>query len=157
RQASGAARRRSASRRHSTPFRHRGNHMQATIIGLGQQISFETGQVLNVLLLRLPSGAVIEATVGDEVAERLTSDWVASGGQMTGVSAAPTPTPTPLHVQPNEAGEFEFGGDLGEDAETLLAVQQSLQEAAEQLGGAHRDSSSMTSDEMRAVAKELRG
>lgn len=54
--------------------------MQATIIGIRQELSFEDGVASNYMVLRLPSGDVIQTLIDDDTVRALTVQFVQEGG-----------------------------------------------------------------------------
>lgn len=58
------------------------------IAGVGQFIDFETGEVTNMALLRLPNGKTVEAKVSEQEAQEMINAFVETG-------AMPGPAPQP--------------------------------------------------------------
>jgi hypothetical protein len=74
--------------------------MQATVIGMSQDYSFETGEVKNHVLIRLEGGEVVRALVGDDEALRITEAFVRKNGALAEMA------PSDVH-----AGRDEFDSD----------------------------------------------
>jgi hypothetical protein len=54
--------------------------MQARIIGIRQELSFEDGESASYMIMELPGGAHIQAPIDDETLRALTSSFVNGGG-----------------------------------------------------------------------------
>lgn len=77
--------------------------MQATIVGLSQELSFLDGETTNSLLLELPNGMLVRTLLDDESAAAVTAAFVQSGApaavtatqRSTAATAASSPAPAP--------------------------------------------------------------
>lgn len=85
----------------------------ATILTLSQDMNFASGEVLNVLSLRLANGKTVRALVSDGDAAEVVRLFVERGGSPK-TAAAPMPsTPAavgPADYEPDVEGAVVFGG-----------------------------------------------
>jgi len=158
--------------------------MHAEIIGLGQQLSLVDGSSSHQITLVLPSGAAFTAVVDEEVAQLVTEEFVAAGGEAVAraVQAAKSEGPSRPQVHPALAqarsaepsvqtrdyapmeladgqagadGDLEFGGDL--EPGTLAVVGDQLRQAERSIAAAIGDTDPDNPQEMHAAANRLRG
>ena len=78
------------------------------VAGVGQFIDFETGEVSNMALLRLPTGKTVEAKISEQEAQDMISAFVESGA----MPASPQPVPYQQTAQRVEAAAQETVGAL---------------------------------------------
>jgi hypothetical protein len=67
--------------------------MQARIIGVRQELSFEDGESANYMLMELPSGVRIQAPIDDDTIQALTSSFVTSGTEAAARAVAQAQAP----------------------------------------------------------------
>lgn len=145
--------------------------MQATIVGLLQELSLMSGETANYILLELEGGEQIRAEVDFEAVQLITTQFVQAGSPAAQVAAekataavAPTDNTAPAqppaypalkrasHVQPEDRqyssmaladdGEsLVFGGDNSDDG-----VEGGMQAMAERLAQAERNVASAIGD-----------
>lgn len=100
--------------------------MNITVVSLSQDVSFEDGSITNFVHLRLPTGQVIRAVVGDESAKLLVENFaMAKTGAPMPRPQTPAPEPeeeresfqetVPARREVNEEGAAVFGGNYGGD------------------------------------------
>ncbi len=100
--------------------------IHAKIRAVSQELSFETGELMNNLVLELPNGTVIRSAISEQVAAELTAMFMQAGGRVAALSQmeqVPTAAP-PVHEEIADDGRFsplkvdnpdqtyEFGGDF---------------------------------------------
>jgi len=83
--------------------------MQAQIVGIRQELSFEDGETASYIVLRLPNGSEIQTLVTDDTVRLLTDQFVKTGGAAANKAVAdameqPSRSPVttaPARTQPN--------------------------------------------------------
>lgn len=84
-----------------------------TVIALTQKLDFETGETKNYLVLRLPSGGSLQASIDDETVKHVA---LAATQEGPNVYAPPPARPAPIPDLPSDSEPWnptpkEFGGD----------------------------------------------
>ena len=158
--------------------------MQATIVGLLQELSLVSGETANYIVFELPSGEQIRAEVDFEAVQIITTQFVQSGSLAAQVAAeratadvataAPVAQPAypaikrPPQAQPEERqyaamaladdGEsLEFGGEVEEDSTgNLQAMAARLAQAERNVASAIGDTSGLDGATLRQAANALR-
>ena len=82
--------------------------MQAQIVGIRQELSFEDGETASYIVLRLPNGSEIQTLVDDDTVRLLTDQFVKTGGAAANKAVSDamekpsraSVTPAPARSQP---------------------------------------------------------
>ena len=152
--------------------------MQVAIIGMSQDFSFEDGEVINYMNLRLPTGQIIRALVDEETAMVVTKTFVENSEPGTVVvgdeissyvpaQTAPVPDEQKLPEDQNfnpaviqDDGAMEFGGDYEDGDEdpqepALSSLQEQLSKAEDSIAKATPMTGDLTDEQIQEAAKRL--
>lgn len=148
--------------------------MEVKLRNLGQTLSLDDGSTQNFLIIELPSGVLVRATISDEAVEEVTRTFVTKGGDaaqraVAAASGKQEEAHPALHLVQEAAqrtmpehrqysplsmtddGAMEFGGDGG-----LAGLQENLAAAEAAVAHSLEDLSAASDVEVARAASNLR-
>lgn len=78
--------------------------MNVRLVSFGQEVSLEDGSTTNLITMRLPNGASLQAVVSEEGLRNIINAH-------SGAAPERSPPPSPHPAPPVGSGDFTFGGD----------------------------------------------